>query len=120
MATAVKHLSSMRFSHKSKYFDHRGGKVTAIETSEDEWNIDLSKLFVGPRFAHGAHSRLYHGLYEDQPVAVKNIKVPDDDEHGTISATLEKQFFTEVTLLSRLHHPNVLKVIRFNCFSSFL
>ncbi|KEH31058.1 putative protein kinase TKL-Pl-4 family [Medicago truncatula] len=106
MAIAIRHFSSMRLSDKSK-----NRKVTAIETSEDKWNIDLSKLFVGPRFAHGAHSRLYHGLYEDEPVAVKNIKVPDDDEHGTIAATLDKQFFTEVTLLSRLHHPNVLKLV---------
>ena len=101
----------MRFSvDKSKYFDHHGGKVTAAETSEDEWNVDLSKLFVGHRFAHGAHSRLYYGLYDDEPVSVKNIKVPDDDEDGTMAATLEKQFIMEVTLLSRLHHPNVLKV----------
>jgi len=103
-------MASMKLSDKSK-----NRKVTAVETSEDEWNVDLSKLFVGLRFAHGAHSKLYHGLYDDEPVAVKNIKVPDDDEDGTIAATLEKQFITEVTLLSRLHHPNLLKVIKFNC-----
>ena len=88
------------------------GKVTAVETADD-WNVDLSKLFVGLRFAHGAHSRLYHGKYEDEPVAVKIIRVPDDDENGTLATRLEKQFTREVTLLSRLHHPNVIKVIQF-------
>lgn len=121
------YFASMKFSDKSKnrkdsgwtkYFDHGGGKVTAVETAE-EWNVDLSKLFVGLRFAYGAHSRLYHGMYEDEPVAVKIIRVPDDDENGTLAARLEKQFIAEVTLLSRLHHQNVLKVIKSNHFSSF-
>jgi serine/threonine protein kinase len=116
----------MKFSDKSKnrkdsgwtkYFDHSAGKVTAVETAE-EWNVDLSKLFVGLRFAYGANSRLYHGMYEDAPVAVKIIRVPDDDENGMLAAKLEKQFITEVTLLSRLHHQNVLKVINSNPFPS--
>ncbi|CAJ2678558.1 unnamed protein product [Trifolium pratense] len=115
----TKHFASMKFSDKSKkskdsgwtkYFDNSAGKVTAVETAE-EWNVDLSKLFVGLRFAYGANSRLYHGMYEDAPVAVKIIRVPDDDENGMLAARLEKQFITEVTLLSRLHHPNVLKFV---------
>ncbi|TKY59259.1 Serine/threonine-protein kinase HT1 [Spatholobus suberectus] len=115
----IRHLASMKLSDKSKqrkdsgwtkYFDHGGGKVTAVETAE-EWNVDLSKLFVGVRFAHGAHSRLYHGMYKDEPVAVKIIRVPDDDENGTLADRLEKQFIREVTLLSRLHHQNVIKFV---------
>ncbi|XP_027345624.1 serine/threonine-protein kinase HT1-like [Abrus precatorius] len=115
----ISHLVSMKLSDKSKqrkesgwtkYFDHGGGKVTAVETAE-EWNVDLSKLFVGVRFAHGAHSRLYHGMYKDDPVAVKIIRVPDDDETGSLAARLEKQFIREVTLLSRLHHQNVIKFV---------
>ncbi|GMH26941.1 hypothetical protein Nepgr_028784 [Nepenthes gracilis] len=91
-----------------KYFDHGGGKVTAVEAA-DEHMVDLSKLFFGLRFAHGAHSRLYHGIYKDEPVAVKIITVPDDDENGSFEALLEKQFSREVTFLSRLCHPNVIK-----------
>ncbi|KAK4386598.1 Serine/threonine/tyrosine-protein kinase HT1 [Sesamum angolense] len=93
----------------TKYFDHGGGRVTSVETA-DEHMVDLSKLFLGLRFAHGAHSQLYHGIYMDKPVAVKIIRVPDDDENGALGARLEKQFTREVTLLSRLHHPNVIKV----------
>ncbi|KAK1326766.1 Serine/threonine-protein kinase HT1 [Acorus calamus] len=66
--------------------------------------VDMSKLYLGLKFACGAHSRLYHGIYKDQTVAVKIIRQPDDDENGVLSARLEKQFTREVTLLSHLHH----------------
>ncbi|KAI4296757.1 hypothetical protein L6164_036685 [Bauhinia variegata] len=117
--SALKHLASMKSSDKlkhrkesawTKYFDHSGGRVTALETAE-EWTVDLSKLFLGLRFAHGAHSRLYHGIYKDQAVAVKLITVPDEDEHGALAVRLENQFIREVTLLSRLHHQNVIKFV---------
>eukprot|EP00262_Sarcandra_glabra_P022344 TRINITY_DN9879_c0_g1_i1.p1 TRINITY_DN9879_c0_g1~~TRINITY_DN9879_c0_g1_i1.p1 ORF type:complete len:493 (-),score=63.62 TRINITY_DN9879_c0_g1_i1:567-2045(-) len=113
------HFSSIKVSDKSKsrkesswtkYFDHGGGRVTAVETTE-EWMVDLSKLFLGLKFASGAHSRLYHGIYKDQPVAVKMIRQPDDDDNGVMAARLEKQFTGEVTLLSHLHHRNVLKLV---------
>ncbi|XP_054804321.1 serine/threonine/tyrosine-protein kinase HT1-like [Prosopis cineraria] len=103
-------LKSRKESTWTKYFDHGGGRVTAVETAE-EWTVDLSKLFVGLRFAHGAHSRLYRGNYKDEPVAVKLIRAPDDDESGSMAVRLEKQFIREVTLLSRLHHQNVIKFV---------
>ncbi|KAI4299389.1 hypothetical protein L6164_032855 [Bauhinia variegata] len=115
----LKHFASMKSRDKlkyrresswTKYFDHAGGKVTALETAE-EWTVDLSKLFLGLRFAHGAHSRLYHGIYKDEAVAVKLIRVPDNDENGTLAVRLENQFIREVTLLSRLHHQNVIKFV---------
>ncbi|KAF8082979.1 hypothetical protein N665_0798s0017 [Sinapis alba] len=94
----------------SKLFDNGGRRVSAAEASE-EYRIDMSKLFFGLRFAHGLYSRLYHGKYEDKAVAVKIITVPDDDEDGCLGARLEKQFTKEVTLLSRLSHPNVIKFV---------
>lgn len=119
-ASPLRHFGSPKVNDKSKtwkesswakYFDHGGGRVNAVETA-DEWCVDLSKLFLGLKFAHGAHSRLYHGIYKDEPVAVKIIRVPDDDENGALAARLEKQFNSEVTLLSRLYHQNVIKVIK--------
>lgn len=100
---------SRRESSWSKYFDHGGGRVSAVDTME-EWTVDLSKLFLGLRFASGAHSKLYHGIYKDRPVAVKMIRIPDDDDNGTMAARLEKQFTKEVRLLSHLHHQNVIKL----------
>lgn len=118
-------LGSMRVADKSrsrkeyawtKIFDHGGGRVNAVDAA-DEHTVDLSKLFLGLRFAHGAHSRLYHGIYKEEAVAVKIIRVPDDDENGDLSARLENQFNREVTLLSRLYHPNVIKVLNLCLFN---
>ncbi|GLT49888.1 hypothetical protein SLA2020_234120 [Shorea laevis] len=115
----LRHLGTMKIQERMKarkesawlkYFDHAGGKVTAVGAA-DEQTVDLSKLFLGLRFAHGAHSRLYHGIYKDEPVAVKIITVPDDDENGNLRTRLEKQFNREVTLLSRLHHQKVIKFV---------
>ncbi|KAF3778579.1 Serine/threonine-protein kinase [Nymphaea thermarum] len=99
-----------RESSWTKYFDHDGGRVTALETT-DEWTVDLSMLLLGYRFASGAHSKLYYGLYKDQPVAVKVIRQPDDDESGEMAARLEKQFTRELTLLSHLYHKNVIQLV---------
>ncbi|RAL49666.1 hypothetical protein DM860_001957 [Cuscuta australis] len=112
------HPPSSRFHDKTKgrkesswtrYFDHGSGKVTSVGSAED-FMIDLSKLFIGHKFAHGAHSQLYHGIYHGKPVAVKIIRVPDDEDNCDLAYRLENQFNREVTLLSRLHHDNVIKV----------
>ncbi|KAL8511479.1 hypothetical protein ACS0TY_018035 [Phlomoides rotata] len=94
----------------TKLFDHSGGRVTSVETAE-VYAVDLTKLLLGLKFAHGAHSQLYHGTYDDEPVALKFIQVPDNDENGALGVRLENQFTREATLLSRLHHPNVIKFL---------
>ncbi|XVF27634.1 hypothetical protein REPUB_Repub14bG0125100 [Reevesia pubescens] len=118
-SSPLRQLGSMKVSDKSKsrkesawtkYFDHAGGKVNAVEAA-DEHTVELSQLYIGLRFAYGAHSRLYHGIYKEKAVAVKIIRVPDDDENGNLGARLAKQFNREVTLLSRLHHSNVIKFV---------
>ncbi|XWS19606.1 hypothetical protein CRYUN_Cryun31cG0030100 [Craigia yunnanensis] len=118
-SSPLRHLGSVKVPDKSKsrkdsawtkYFDHTGGRVNAVEAA-DEHTVELSQLFIGLRFAYGAHSRLYHGIYKEEAVAVKIVRVPDDDENGNLAARLEKQFNREVTLLSRLHHPNVIKFV---------
>ncbi|WOL05017.1 calcium-transporting ATPase 8, plasma membrane-type [Canna indica] len=66
--------------------------------------VDLSWLYLGLCFAFGAHSKLYHGIYKDQAVAVKIIIQPEDDENGQLTARLEKQFTRE------LSHPSHLSL----------
>ncbi|CAI0407477.1 unnamed protein product [Linum tenue] len=109
-ASPIRHLNSVKGKQSAwtKFFDHAGGRVNAVEAA-DEFSVDMSKLFLGLKFAHGAHSRLYHGLYNDEPVAVKIIREPDDDENGALAVRLKSQFDREVTLLSRLRHPNVIR-----------
>ncbi|KAI3850227.1 hypothetical protein MKX03_010380 [Papaver bracteatum] len=110
--TSPKHIDKAKSRKDSwtKYFDNKGGKVMAIEM-DDELNVDLSKLFLGHRFACGANSRLYHGVYKDQPVAVKIIRQSDDEENADMAARLEKQFEREVSLLSHLHHQNIIELV---------
>lgn len=116
-SSPLRHFTSLKYHDKiksrkdsgwTKYFD-RGGRVTSVETADDHM-IDRSQLLIGQKFAHGAHSQLYRGRYMDEDVALKLIQVPYDDENGALASRLEKQFTREVTLLARLHHPNVVKV----------
>ncbi|KAG5234722.1 hypothetical protein OIU76_026002 [Salix suchowensis] len=85
-----------------------------VETWEDskedreEWTADLSQLFIGNKFASGAHSRIYRGIYKQRAVAVKMVRIPNQEETKTL---LEQQFKCEVALLSRLFHPNIVQFI---------
>lgn len=80
---------------------------TAKEDQE-EWTADLSQLFIGNKFASGAHSRIYRGIYKQRAVAVKMVRIPNQKEETR--AKLEQQFKSEVALLSRLFHPNIVQV----------
>ncbi|XP_022994391.1 serine/threonine-protein kinase HT1-like isoform X1 [Cucurbita maxima] len=119
LRSPVRHLASCKGNERStfmkegswtKLFEHKRGKVTAVD-AVDEFSVDLSKLYFGFKFAYGAHSCLYHGLYFDQVVAIKVINLPKHDENGDLAGRITKQFGREVILLSRLHHPNVIKLV---------
>ncbi|XP_051128929.1 serine/threonine/tyrosine-protein kinase HT1 [Andrographis paniculata] len=81
---------------------------TSNEDRED-WTADLSQLFIGNKFASGAHSRIYRGIYKQRAVAVKMVRIPTHKEETR--ALLEQQFKSEVALLSRLYHPNIVQFI---------
>lgn len=74
----------------------------------EEWTADLSQLFIGNKFASGAHSRIYRGIYKQRAVAVKMVRIPTHKEDSRLF--LEQQFKSEVDLLSRLYHPNIVQV----------
>lgn len=76
----------------------------------EEWSADLSQLFIGNKFASGAHSRIYRGIYKQRAVAVKMVRIPTHNEERRV--LLEQQFKSEVALLSRLFHHNIVQVIR--------
>ena len=82
------------------------------EGEQEEWTADLSQLFIGNKFASGAHSRIYRGVYKQRAVAVKMVRMPSQDEEK--KDLLEEQFNSEVALLSRLFHFNIVQV---QCFS---
>ncbi|KAL6874071.1 hypothetical protein ACP4OV_014153 [Aristida adscensionis] len=75
----------------------------------EEWMADLSQLFIGNKFASGANSRIYRGIYKQRAVAVKMVRIPERDEARR--AVLEAEFNSEVAFLSRLYHPNIVQFI---------
>jgi serine/threonine protein kinase len=86
------------------------GEPTSSRDSgrREEWMADLSHLFIGNKFASGANSRIYRGIYKQRAVAVKMVRIPERDEARR--AVLEDQFNSEVAFLSRLYHPNIVQV----------
>ncbi|CAN8240756.1 unnamed protein product [Cochlearia groenlandica] len=81
----------------------------ATQGEGEEWTADFSQLFIGNKFASGAHSRIYRGIYKQRAVAVKMVRIPTHNEETR--AKLEQQFKSEVSLLSRLFHPNIVQFI---------
>lgn len=75
---------------------------------QEDWTADLSQLFIGNKFASGAHSRIYRGIYKQRAVAVKMVRIPTHNPETR--SLLEQQFKSEVALLSRLYHPNIVQV----------
>ncbi|KAG0557002.1 hypothetical protein M758_11G091500 [Ceratodon purpureus] len=76
----------------------------------EQYVCDMSALFLGQKFASGNHSRLYQGVYNDQDVAVKLLRL-DNCEDAAIATRLERQFMQEMHCLSQLHHPNIVKFV---------
>ncbi|KAM5572055.1 hypothetical protein ABKV19_012230 [Rosa sericea] len=69
----------------------------------------MSQLYIGCKFASGRHSRIYRGVYKHKDVAIKLISQPEED--ADLAVLLENQFTSEVALLFRLQHPNILTFV---------
>ncbi|KAH7528476.1 hypothetical protein FEM48_Zijuj05G0076300 [Ziziphus jujuba var. spinosa] len=91
----------------SKYLVSSGAEIKG--EGEEQWSADMSQLFIGFKFASGRHSRIYRGIYKQRDVAIKLISQPEEDEN--LASLLEKQFISEVALLFRLQHPNIITFI---------
>lgn len=91
----------------SKYLVSSGGEIKG--EGEEEWSADMSLLFIGRKFASGRHSRIYRGVYKQRDVAIKLISQPEED--ADLAASLERQFTSEVALLFRLQHPNIVSFV---------
>ncbi|XP_057952422.1 serine/threonine/tyrosine-protein kinase HT1-like isoform X2 [Malania oleifera] len=91
----------------SKYLVSSGAAIKG--EGEEQWSADMSQLYIGNKFASGRHSRIYRGLYKQRDVAIKLISQPEEDE--SLASWLEKQFTSEVALLFRLQHPNIIAFV---------
>ncbi|KAK9277793.1 hypothetical protein L1049_027349 [Liquidambar formosana] len=91
----------------SKYLVSSGAEIKG--EGEQGWSADMSQLFIGNKFASGRHSRIYRGVYKQMDVAIKLISQPEED--ASLAALVEKQFSSEVALLFRLRHPNIITFV---------
>ncbi|KAJ3694329.1 hypothetical protein LUZ60_009809 [Juncus effusus] len=91
----------------SKYLVSSGAAIKGW--TEDQWSCDMSQLLIGSKFASGRHSRIYHGIYKQKEVAIKMISQPEED--ASLASQLESQFTSEVGLLFRLRHPNIITFV---------
>jgi serine/threonine protein kinase len=92
----------------SKYLVAPPGAKIRGGGDEELWSADLSKLEIQVKFASGRHSRVYSGRYAGREVAIKMVSQPEED--AALAAELERQFASEVALLLRLRHHNIISV----------
>ncbi|KAI4333845.1 hypothetical protein L6164_018604 [Bauhinia variegata] len=68
----------------------------------EEWNIDFSELTVGTRVGIGFFGEVFRGKWNGTDVAIKVFLEQD------LTAENMEDFCNEISILSRLRHPNVI------------
>ncbi|KAL5725612.1 mitogen-activated protein kinase kinase kinase [Ranunculus cassubicifolius] len=67
-----------------------------------EWNIDFSELTVGTRVGIGFFGEVFRGIWNGTDVAIKIFLEQD------LTTENMEDFCNEISILSRLRHPNVI------------
>ncbi|XP_034209720.1 probable serine/threonine-protein kinase SIS8 isoform X5 [Prunus dulcis] len=67
-----------------------------------EWNIDFSELTVGTRVGIGFFGEVFRGVWNGTDVAIKVFLEQD------LTTENMEDFCNEISILSRLRHPNVI------------
>ncbi|KAF7851144.1 hypothetical protein BT93_L4451 [Corymbia citriodora subsp. variegata] len=67
-----------------------------------EWNIDYAELTVGTRVGIGFFGEVFRGIWNGTDVAIKVFLEQD------LTAENMEDFCNEISILSRLRHPNVI------------
>ncbi|XP_018681008.2 U-box domain-containing protein 51-like isoform X2 [Musa acuminata AAA Group] len=68
----------------------------------DEWNIEFSELTVGTRVGIGFFGEVFRGIWNGTDVAIKVFLEQD------LTTENVEDFCNEISILSRLRHPNVI------------
>jgi len=77
--------------------------LSSLGSDAADWLIDFEKLEIGTRIGAGNSSLVYRGLFFDELVAIKKLQ-------GRCDPALFGLFFRqEAELLSKLHHPHVVR-----------
>ncbi|MED6161263.1 hypothetical protein PIB30_059088 [Stylosanthes scabra] len=68
----------------------------------EEWNINFTELTVGTRVGIGFFGEVFRGIWNGTEVAIKVFLEQD------LTAENMEDFCNEISILSRLRHPNVI------------
>ncbi|XP_025614629.1 uncharacterized protein [Arachis hypogaea] len=68
----------------------------------EEWNINFTELTVGTRVGIGFFGEVFRGIWNGTDVAIKVFLEQD------LTAENMEDFCNEISILSRLRHPNVI------------
>ncbi|KAL6991214.1 mitogen-activated protein kinase kinase kinase [Sarracenia purpurea var. burkii] len=68
----------------------------------EEWNIDFSEMTVGTRVGIGFFGEVFRGIWNGTDVAIKVFLEQD------LTVENVEDFCNEISILSRLRHPNVI------------
>jgi len=71
----------------------------------DDWDLDASKLELGPKISGGAFGDVHRGHYCGQVVAVKVLRMDD------VQGNLQDEFRQEVSILRKVRHKNVVQFL---------
>ncbi|KAI9083087.1 hypothetical protein K1719_034991 [Acacia pycnantha] len=80
----------------------RDGVRHLREVDYREWNIDFSEIIVGTRVGIGFFGEVFRGVWNGTEVAIKVFLEQD------LTAENMEDFCNEISILSRLRHPNVI------------
>jgi tRNA A-37 threonylcarbamoyl transferase component Bud32 len=77
-----------------------------------DWQMDMTKMEVGPTIARGSFADLHMGVYCGQTVAVKMLRTdPTAVDDVASSAALQEEFVKEVSILRKVRHKNVVQFL---------
>ncbi|KAJ4961528.1 hypothetical protein NE237_021438 [Protea cynaroides] len=94
------HAESERSSDRSASNDSSKSDITLDDVAE--WEIQWEEITLGERIGFGSYGEVYHGEWHGTEVAVK--KFLDQD----LSGDALEEFRSEVRIMKRLRHPNVV------------
>jgi tRNA A-37 threonylcarbamoyl transferase component Bud32 len=96
----------------SNFFNTGGQSLLENEyvnsQATEDWHIEMGNLKVVREVGRGMSAQVYLGAYYGQEVAVKQFYGSSQNKE-TFTEEFIEQFQNESRLMSRLHHPNVVR-----------
>eukprot|EP00887_Chlorella_sp_A99_P000196 scaffold13.g196.t1 len=77
----------------------------ALDVGVDEWEMCADDIVLGPRIGIGSYGEVYRAQWRQTEVAVKRFL---DQE---VSPKVLEEFRTEVSIMKKLRHPNIVQFI---------